>query len=555
MSASLLENVAEPTPDPVTSNAEGSAPRRLPRSARDMLPRAYDALVLVWITVFHHVLGVKYRFAQIAYDEHFFLHEGWSVLKGQVPYKDFQEFKPPVIFYANALGLQLFGMEGLGYRKFLALLSLVSFLALAVALLSRRVHRLLVVAALMLMVNHFYDDALHNEVINDAETLALDFFMLGTGVLLTKTRWERTRWVLGGALLALSPLSKEPMAFAVVAAWLSLLLLARSESRDNATPLRFALYSVAGVAGVMATWLGYMLITQSLSWYILQLKLNFAYTENYAYQLRWASRTPKGGALAEAYRRLTRGYVNAAHLAVFAPFFAALATLPGRRRWVALGAVVTFVASLYAVSIGHGYAPRYFIMAMTGTFFGVALGAIALQDFVAQSSAALGRRFTSHGVVRPSWLMHGVGAAYLLAALLSTLPRFALERQKYASYSAPLPDVPQSEIDFVRSHTGPDDTIFTTNDPLLYMLSDRRSAFRGGIVLDEIIGYYPGDTDEERLAPIRQGLEEKRPKLVVLGNVTVSYRRKRRYMKALVMPFLTDGKYIRLSDKFYLRPD
>jgi hypothetical protein len=523
-----------------TSPAESASPRRFARTAQSLLPRAYDALVVLWLTVFHHVLGVKYRFAQIAYDEHFFLIEGWSVLKGQIPYRDFQEFKPPVIFFVHALAIKLFGIEGLGFRKFLALLSLASFLAVTVALLSRRVNRLLVIAALMLMINHFYDDALHNGVINDAETLALDFFMLGTGVLLTRTKWERTQLVLGGALLALSPLSKEPMAFAVVAAWLSLLLLHRIEGGRKDAAQRFALFTIAGVAGVAAIWLAYMLATRSLDWYILQLKLNFAYTENYAYQRKWASRAPPGGVLAEIVRRLRQAYVNADHLAVFIPFFVALLTLPAWRKLVAVGALATSVASLYAVSVGAGFAPRYFIMGMTGTFFCVVLGAIALDAFAKRPSRDLS-----------GW----VGAACVAMALAMTWARFGTEWKQYASYVPPPPLVPQSDIDFVRAHTSAGDKIWTTDDPLLYIYTNRLNAFRGGIVLDEIIEYYPGNTDEERLSVIREGLVENRPKLVVFGNTMVSAPRKRRYTKVLVMPFLRDFGYVRLNDRFYKRPD
>jgi hypothetical protein len=541
MSVSLLEEqIGDAPPGHIRSRAERASPRRFAFPAQSLLPRAYDAIAVVWLAVFHHVLGVKYRFAQIAYDEHYFLVEGWSVLKGQIPYKDFQEFKPPVIFFVQALGIKLFGLEELGYRKFLAILSLASFLALTVALLSRRINRLLVVAALMLMINHFYDDGMHNAVINNAETLALDFFMLGTGVLLTRTKWERTQQVLGGVLLALSPLSKEPMAFAVLAAWLSLLLLHRIEAGSKEAARRFALFTIAGVAGVAATWLVYMLATRSLSWYILELKLSFAYTENYAYQLRWASRTPPGGVVAEIFRRLRLGYLDAAHLAVFIPFFVALVTLQAQRRLVGIGALATFAASLYAVSIGGGFAGRYFIMAMTGTFFCVVLGAMALDAFFRRSGHNLS-----------IW----VGATCIALAIATTWQRFGAEWKSYGSYRAPPPPVPQSDIDFIVAHTSPGDKIWTTDDPLLCIYSDRENAFRGGIVVDEIIQYYPGSTDEERLSVIREGLEENRPKVVVFGNSMVSARRKKRYTKALVMPFLRDGGYIRHDDRFYLRPD
>jgi len=534
-----LEQKAAP-PSPLPLPAENGSPKRFAFSAHDYLARALDVIVVVWLVIFHHVLGVRYRFAQIAYDEHYFLNEGWSVVKGQIPYRDFQEFKPPVVIFVNALGIELFGLDGLGYRKFLALLSLASFLALTIALLSRRTNRLLVVATLMLMINHFYDDGLHNAVINDAETLALDFFLMGIGVLLIRTKWERTQQVLGGVLLALSPLSKEPMVFAVGSAWLSLLLLHRIDSGGKASARRFALFTLAGVAGVAATWLVYMLATRSLGWYILQLKLNIAYTENYAYQVRWAARSPKGGELAEALRRLSQGYVDAPHLAVFIPFFVALVTLWRKRTIVGVLALVTFVAALYAVSIGHGFAARYFIMAMTGTFFCVTLGTIALDAVAKRSGSDLSL-----------WL----GVTWLGMALALTMPRFAAERKAYRTYKAEPPPVAQSDIDFVRAHTNPGDKIWTTDDPLLYVFSDRQSAFRGGIVLDEIIEYYPGDTDEERLSVIREGLEENRPKLVVIDNHMVGPHRKQRYMEALVLPFLEDHGYRPLDDRFYLRPD
>jgi hypothetical protein len=540
--SSIEEGGSNPPPGSTPSEARRAWPRRLGPYARALLPRAADALVVVWLAVFHHVLGAKYRFAQIAYDEHYFLSQGWAVLKGQVPYRDFQEFKPPVIFFVNALGLKLFGLEGLGYRKFLALLSLAGFLAFTAALLSRKTNRFLVVAVLMLMIDHFFDDGLHNAVINDAESLALDFFMLGAGVLLTRTTWKRTQQVLGGALLALSPLSKEPMAFAVVAAWLSLLLLDKIESERRGAARQFALFTTAGVALVAAAWLVYMLATHSLGSYILQLKLNFAYAENYAYQLNWASRAPEGGRFAETMRRLGAGYLNTSHLAVFIPFFVALVTLSGQRlqRLVGLGALVTFAASLYAISVGGGFSPRYYIMGMTGTFFCVVLGAIGLDGYAKRSGRDM---------------RHWVALWWIGVGLAMTLPRFEAERQQYASYQPPPQKVPQSDIDLVHEHTSRNDKIWTTDDPLLYVFSGRLSAFKGSLVLDEIIDYYPGNTDQERLAFIREGLEENRPKLVVLGDTKVGPRRKRRYMRALVRPFLSDNGYIRLNDRFYLRPD
>lgn len=497
--------------------------------------------MLAGLAVFHHVLGVKYRFAQIAYDEHHFLFQGWSVLQGQVPYKDFQDFKPPVIFLVNALGLKLFGLEDLGYRNFLSLLSLAGFAAVALALLSRRVHRGLVLGAIALMIEHFYDDGLHNGVINDAESPAVALFTMGVGVLLLRTRWRRSAQLVGGALLSLAPLGKEPLVFPVLVAWVALLLLDRQEAGSKPATRGFILWTVAGAAWVAATWALYMLVTDSFSWYLLQLKLNIAYAENYAYQVGWVKRSSPSGALAEAFRRLREGYVNAPHLATLLPLFVALVTLWRGRRRVGLAAIATFAASLYAVTFGGGYAARYFIMAMTGTFFCATLGTIALDSFVKR-----------RGARARNW----VGASLLGVALLATGPRFAHEWSRYETYRPPPLAVSQKDIDFVVANTTPQDKIFTTDDPLLCVFSNRVSAFIGGNVLDEIIEYYPGKTDQQRLSVVREALERNRPKVVVVGGTVMSGpHRKRRYMRALVVPFLREGGYRAVSRNYYLRPD
>ena len=522
-------------------NASAVLPPRLRALAvRVPLARVYDAATLLWITVFHHVLAARYRYAAFGFDERYFLHEGWSVTKGLVPYRDLQEFKPPMIFFVNALGIGLFGLDGLAYRGILSLLSLAGFLLLAAALLSRGTSRLLVAALLTLMVDHFFDRVFHDSSINNAETIGLDFFMIGCGLLLLRTRRERLGRVAGGALLALAPLSKEPLALVVLMAWLALLLLARLEAAAPGTAKRFARDTIAGAAGLVALWLVYMLTTSSLRAYFNELALSPPNTKNYAHQLKWFPKDPPGGLLAECWRRLRESYVNYGHLGAFVPLFLApLAFGDRRRRLVGLAAVATFGAALYGVTIGRGFAPHYFIMAMTGTFFLAVVGALAL-DGAATSAGADVRRW--------------VALTWVGFALFGTAPRFLDECARMSGYRAPAPPVSHAEVDFVRAHSAPGDTIFNVGDPLLYVYSDRTTAFREGIVLDELISYHPGATDEERLAGERQALLAKRPKLIVFGDDPVSYARKARYIAALVKPLLRDAGYVKVNDKFYVRP-
>jgi hypothetical protein len=508
--------------------------------ARTPAARVCDAATVLWIVVFHRVLAAKFLRAPFGFDERYFLHEGWSLTKGLVPYRDFQDFKPPVIFFVNALGLKLFGLDQMAYRHIFSILSLAGFLAVAIALLSRETNRLFVAALLALMIDHFFDRTFHDSSINSAETLSLDFFMIGCGILLIRTRWERVQQVVGGACLALSPLSKEPLVFASILAWLTILLLHRVESPRPDAAKRFARFTIAGALAVAMTWLVYMLVTHSLRWYIVELKLSIVYTRNYARQLNWFPKAPEGGVAAEYLKRLRTSYFNAAHVGVFIPLFVAPLVLWERRnRPAAIAALVTCAAALYGVTIGSGFAPHYFIMAMPGTFFWAVIGAIALDVYSKGAGVAMSR-----------W----IGATWVAIAFMSTQPRFSEEWKKYPDYKPQPPPISSGEVDFVRAHSKPGDRIWNLGDPLLYVYSDRTAARREGIVIDELIQYYPGDTDEQRLAGQREELLANRPKLVVFGQDLVNYQRKQRFMHALVEPFLRDAGYVKLNDRAYARP-
>jgi hypothetical protein len=87
---------------------------------------------------------------------------------------------------------------------------------------------------------------------------------------------------------------------------------------------------------------------------------------------------------------------------------------------------------------------------------------------------------------------------------------------------------------------------------MLYVYTDRRNAAREGTIIDEILGSYPGTTDEEKLRPIREELVQNMPKIVVLDPERAE--RKRRHMNALVTPFLTDFHYRREGEYVYVRP-
>ncbi len=102
-----------------------------------------------------------------------------------------------------------------------------------------------------------------------------------------------------------------------------------------------------------------MLATRSLGWYVLQLKLNIAYSKSYAYQLGWFPKNPAIGEGWESWRRLRETYVNAAHLGVFVPLFvAAIVLWRGRRKLIGVSALAAAAGApaTYSVTSSAGFA-------------------------------------------------------------------------------------------------------------------------------------------------------------------------------------------------------
>ena len=71
---------------------------------RKLIERIWDKLLVVCGVFF--VLGPTSPWNMVLTyrDSGVFLYAGWRILNGEIPYRDFWDHKPPVIFYINALG-------------------------------------------------------------------------------------------------------------------------------------------------------------------------------------------------------------------------------------------------------------------------------------------------------------------------------------------------------------------------------------------------------------------------------------------------------------------
>lgn len=495
--------------------------------------RAADLGTLGAVAAVYALFSRAFLYTAIGFDEQYFLSEGFAVARGLVPYRDFQEFKPPLVFLLNALAIKIFGVADMRFRWFFWLLAAGAFAVVAVALLSRGVPRLVVVAVEALMLNTFFDGRLHEAgSINTAETAGLCFFLLGVGVLLFDARrpdssaWQKWQPWLGGALLAFAPLGKEPFLFPTLLAWVALVLLHDAESEDRTAWKTYAKRMVFGAITVAGLLLFYLLVTRSLGWYLLQLRETMRYSADHNEMYGVFPKLPFLASWAECWRRLSAKYVNAAYLAAFVPYFlAALIFWPRRRVALPAAIAATFFGALYAVTIGHGFFGHYFIMALSGSFFGGIMGAVAL-----------GRRLRSVDAPFRHWV-----ALALAGGLFFVLqPRLAHDADAWDTFRPKPPPVSQRLIDLVRRRTKPADRIWNVGMPGIYVFSDRRLASRIPYVHDSLLHIYPGDTDAQRLAPYRTELDEHMPKLVILSE---GAKGREKHMNLLITPFLRDHGY------------
>ena len=499
--------------------------------------RFADAGLLGAITAIHLIFSRAFLFGALNFDEQFFLYEGFALGKGMIPYRDFQEFKPPVIFLLNMLALKIFGVEEMRFRQLFLLLSLAAFLVVAIALLSRGVPRLAILGATALMLNTFLDSRfLQGWTLDAAECAGLWFFLLGTGVLIFKVprlSWQRWQQWVGGALLALAPLSKEPFCFPTLLAWGTLVLLADVESDEPNAPngrRQFAKNTLLGAIAIAVLWLLYMLVTRSLGAYLDNLRETLAYSTDHDIMYGVFPKLDLWGTWAESWRRLRSTYVNPAFLAPFLPYFFA-AVLLWRRRPVSLaaGVVATFVGALYGVTIGHGFFGHYFIIAMTGSFFATALGCLAIGERLAELSP-LWRR----------WL----GLTLVFMSLYTLQPRLAQDWDNWSAQKPAPSPVSQRLVRLVTARTGPRDTIWSVGMPAIYVYADRRSGSRMPYMHDSLLHLYPGKTAAEKLGIFRHELDVKMPKLVILDEGRSG---REQHMDLLVTPFLRDHGYKLIS--------
>ena len=523
-----------------------AVPHRSSRWERAAAGRRLTAslLTLAGVACVFRILIDPLQYRDLISDESFFVWGGWCITKGLVPYRDFMDYKPPLVFLTHAMALAAGGFEGFRYRWFFVWFPLASVTGLSAALLSRGTSRILVLALALAITGIWVDTAFHESGFSDAESIGLSYYFGGVACLIARVRWVRASRIAAGALLICSVLSKEPFLATVAPTGVACFFLDAPRPWRTEAAVAYLRWTGAGATLVLAALAIYLGPTGGLGAYLAMTarygRLFNDPIHGYCALIGRFHHTTMLGDIASQLRGAHARFLNLRVLGPIGPFalifgWAALA----RRHAPALTAAVlgALVGSFAALTATHCQWKHDFVMTMSGIFFIAVLGAIALAVAVPSARA---RRL--------------IGCSLLAFVSLLMAPRVAREARLFGSrraadpYQEPIPGVRAA----VATFTVAADRIVTTGAPALYVQAERRSALREAFLIDEALGFYDGDSDKAKLSDLRTELEVNRPKLVVIDPLWAS--RQERYRRALFLPFLETHAYREVAPDIWVRP-
>lgn len=489
-------------------------------------------------------LGARSRFfAPINFDEGIFIWSGWVVKNGGVPYRDLFQPKPPVIFFANALGLALFGLKDFLFRAVPTTVALASIVVFYAAMIKRRIVPWLAAlltaqVALWLLSADFHDTGL-----NDSETYGFAFTILGfsLGAIASSIRAPSGKialQVLSGICFGLAVLSKELFVYSVIPAWL---LSARRGDEDK-WDWRHLMYSAAGGGAVAVSFVAYLVTHSAFDRYLALLRFARTFAGNYCVDLGKFPRVSGVAVLLPCWRMLQGQLYNFGQLAFVVPLWAsALFLLPrigktARLRQVAI-ASAAIVLGMVAVSTGYCFWPHYFLMGTTGVLLLGVIGAEALSNFLSGRGA------------RASVLTFvSLAALFLFVAKRPTAVMWAQR-----NYNPPIASWDPIVTETIERHSQPGDYLLATESPLIYVAVNRKNPIPVIAATDEVLPYMAIENPKLQMESLRQQLEQNLPKVCYFAD---SFRPKqKRWHELLYDPLLAKHQYIKVNDRLWYLPD
>jgi hypothetical protein len=514
--------------------------RVLSRPVREKLLVAASVALIIWV---FKLLNDAHLHAELGFDEQVFVWGGWAVLKGLIPYRDFLEYKPPIVFVTHAVALALHGFKDLRFRWFFMYWPLASLLALYAAMLSRKIDKVCALALILAIIQLFLGPTFHDTALSDTESIGLTYYFFGVAALIARSRFDSYLKAVGVAMLVCCAFSKEPYMPVAFFTWIACFFFDARRGTLRADALRYLKLSLIGGGAVLVGLSLYLGPTGGLSAYVRMVR-SYAriYTDpQKSFCVMFGRFVPKGDAINDLHaqwQQVRKDFFNLAVLGYLVPFGALFAFfVPRKSILLALTVLITFASALWATTMSKCAWSHYYVMAMAGLFFCLVAGLDGLASRVPSATATR----------LAGWLLFAAMFALIWPRIDGEVERRAPRPQPNA-YAESVP----GSLKYIAKHTVPGDRIFTTGPPGLYVQADRVGATRECAHFDEILYGYPGKTDEERLSGIKAQLEKNMPKVFILDPLYKGNRAK--HTSLVFTPFLKSHGYKQDGEYFWLRP-
>ena len=475
----------------------------------------------------------------MGFDGQSFVWYGVNILNGHIPYRDFFEFKPPVIMWLNAFGILCFGYDGYSFRWLPFILISVSFCMFYAALRKMSVSRLFVFLVTLSVVYLVFTPSFHDGTLNDSESCGLAFTLMSFSMI----HWNRSAVTLsclftkslGGVLAGVAIMSKEPFLLVVVP------MIFVNVCYEQGISLRIKIYGFSSVCigGMLFIWLvgAYLFSNSALIAYMEAVQAGFLYSGNYARDLGLFNANTILEALQFDASKLFWGYFYGACFIGLLPFCFAFIVLC-RSYVLRVGVICSIIAGFLAVSLGHCFWNHYFLMGIMGMVLPAVYGALLLDS-------DCGKRYS--------------GWKHAVTAFAVLLGAFLFFSRLSSAYAAPVVDfrfqVPIDLKNAVEKYSRPGDHILVvSNTPLYFVELKRESACRWGTLMDEIIRFYPGLTLESKIECMKREIGENCPKVIFIER-TFLFTRQEKIISSVVVPLIEKLEYSSVAPGIFIRPN
>ena len=484
-------------------------------------------------------LGYFTQFNLISFDEEVFLWCGQNILNHEIPYKDFFEIKPPVIFFINALGISLFGLKHYAFKWLGYILVGLATTLLFWSMRTLKMRKIYAFSIGLSLIYLLFNPAHHEGTINDSETYGLLFTIIAFACIHWRTRTNAARNLMkfgGGVALALAILSKEP--FVLIVLPMVVINYAFESPTAGAAKKAHLVSILLGAGSVCLLLVGYLWAHAALAAYLAEIKKTLIYSQTYASSYGiWQSKS-WFATIKYVSAKLYHGYFEQMRFWALIPFYVAFG-YTWRWSWFTLLNISGLLAGMYSVTIGYCFFVHYYTIGIF-PFIAIAVyGAVAITTIRRQAFLILN-------------FLAVLLAGWLCCQMLVTAWRQASAADfKMIHNDFMMPSALQTAID---QYTKPDDYILLlSSHAYYYALLNRRHAFKFAIPLDGMIPIYDGVTNADKMRLLTLDVVAKLPKVIYIENSWL-FAKQQQHLSQIVVPLIQQYHYQQINAGVFVLP-